>query len=117
MRRWLPLLMVSAVFITARVAQLEADPPRVYPSGQTAIELVREGAAKAHEARRHGLFNTYVTKAVDTYHIWRVQSPVYVHPLSAFFRLFGVGRAQLRVFCVLWGVLGLVGLYRMGLHR
>lgn len=113
MNRIVPILLVT-LFLGLRLAQLQADPPRRYPSGRSTQELVVEGPAKANEARRYGLFGTFETKPANQYRIWRVQSPVYVLPLSRFFRIFGSGRAQLRVFCALAGALGLLALYAIG---
>lgn len=105
------LLPVLLLFVVVRLAQLGADPPHKYPTGQSAIELVREGTAKAHEARRYGLFGSYVTNSADNYRVWNIQSPIYVKPLSLYFQLVGVGRAELRVFCTLAGAIGLIALF------
>ena len=106
--------MLIVVFVGLRLGHLSADPPRQYPTGLSARELLWEGPAKAHEARRYGLSGTFSTNSADEYNIWSTQSPVYVWPLSAFFRVFGVGYAQLRIFGVLAGAAGLAALYMIG---
>jgi hypothetical protein len=111
--RIVPIVLV-ALFLVLRLVQLQADPPRSYPNGRSTQELVVEGPAKANEARRYGLFGTFETKPENQYRIWRVQSPVYVLPLSRFFRVFGTGRAPLRVFGALAGALGLLALFAIG---
>ncbi|WP_373048755.1 glycosyltransferase family 39 protein [Vulgatibacter sp.] len=99
-------LALLALFLGLRLAHLEADPPTHYPTGRFAQELYVEGPAKAHEARRFGLFGTFETRTADNYRIWSTQSPAYVLPLSGFFRLFGAGYVQLRIFCALAASLG-----------
>ena len=112
--RYLAVWVLVALFIGLRLAQMNADPPRRYPSGRSAQELLVEGPAKANEARRYGIFGTFDTKPANEYRIWSIQSPVYELPLSGFFRVFGVSRATLRVFCALAGALGLLALYAVG---
>jgi 4-amino-4-deoxy-L-arabinose transferase-like glycosyltransferase len=101
------------LFVGVRVARVEADPPRVYPSGRSAQELLVEGPAKANEARRYGLFGTFSRRERDDYRIWSVQSPAYVGPLAGFFRVFGVGMAQLRIFGAIATGAGLVAMYAL----
>lgn len=112
-RTW-PLVALVVLFVGLHFSHLAADPPVRYPSGQPARELLWEGPAKAHEARRFGLAGDISTNPADAYHIWSTQSPVYVWPLSGFFRVFGTGYLQLRIFAALIGVVGLAGLYAIG---
>lgn len=111
---WAVPLLLFVLFVGSRVARIDADPPTRYPTGLFAQELIVEGPAKAHEARRFGLFGTFATKETDNYYIWRTQSPVYVGPLAAFFRMFGVGYTQLRIFCALAAGLGMLAFFRLG---
>ena len=103
MRRWIGLaVLLAGLHLAARLALLSADPPATYPGGRVAQELLFEGPAKAHEARRFALTGAATT---DDYRVWSVQSPVFVAPLGWFMRLFGPGYASLRVFCGLVGAL------------
>jgi hypothetical protein len=99
-----------AMFLLLRLMRLEADPPIVHPDGRPAYELRVEGIAKAHEARNAAVFGRWQTNPVDNYQFWRAQSPVWVYPLSWFFKIFGAGYAQLRTFSVLGSLFGLGGL-------
>lgn len=111
MRRWIGLaVLLAGLHLAARLALLSADPPATYPGGRVAQELLFEGPAKAHEARRFALTGAATT---DDYRVWSVQSPVFVAPLGWFMRLFGPGYASLRVFCGLVGALGLLGLFAL----
>jgi 4-amino-4-deoxy-L-arabinose transferase-like glycosyltransferase len=103
-------LALVVLFLLLRLTRVEADPPIVHPDGRQAYELRVEGIAKAHEARNAAAFGSFQTNPVDNYQFWRAQSPVWVYPLSWFFKVFGVGYAQLRTFSVLGSLLGLVGL-------
>jgi len=113
-RAWLIPFLLVLVFVGLRVARITADPPTHYPTGQAARELIVEGPAKAHEARRFGLFGTFATKPVDNYSIWRAQSPAYVLPLAGFFHVFGVSHVSLRIFAALAAGLGLVACFALG---
>lgn len=112
-RAW-PFLLIVVLFLGLHVGHVVADPPVRYPSGQRAKELLWEGPAKAHEARRYGLVGQITTNPADNYRIWSTQSPAYVWPLSGFFRLFGTGYIQLRIFAALVGAVGLAALYAIG---
>ena len=93
-------LVLLALFATLRLLDLEGDPPWPLPNGQSGQELVVEGPAKAHEARKWALFGEFDTHPADQYRFWRAQSPVYVYPLAWWLRDFGVGWTQLKVFGV-----------------
>jgi hypothetical protein len=108
--RTLTIVMTAALFIALRLVHLDADPPTSLPNGETETsELVVEGPAKAHEARNEALFGNWRGRPANEYQFWRIQSPVWVYPLSWTFRVFGVGYPQLRVFSILTSVLGLLG--------
>ena len=118
LRSWLVPLLLLGLFLAFRLVLVDADPPSHYPYGRFAQELIVEGPAKASEARRFGLFGTFATKEADAYHIWSIQSPVYVYPLAAFFRTFGTGWVPLRFFCALAAGIGLLFFFRLGrTHR
>src|ERR1035437_3511526 len=84
------LVALLTLFVGLRLAFLTADPPLFLPNGLIANELFVEPPAKAHEARNLALFGAWQTSPVDNYQFWRVQSPVWVYPLAAWFRAFGV---------------------------
>lgn len=94
-------LLLVALFATLRLLDLDGDPPWPLPNGQPGQELVVEGPAKAHEARKWALFGAFDTHPADEYRFWRAQSPVYVYPLAGWLREVGVGWAQLKTFGVL----------------
>lgn len=94
----------------------EADPIAVLPAfGEgRALELVIEAPAKAHEARNWALFGEWHRNPADEYQFWRIQSPVWVYPLSRAFRLFGTSYTTLRWFGLAIALIGLVGFLRFG---
>jgi hypothetical protein len=93
------------LFIGLRAVNLAADPPTSFGTRATR-ELVAEPAAKSHEARNYALFDAYHLNDADDYQFWRAQSPVWVYPLTAFFKLFGTDWPQLRLFSTLYAALG-----------
>lgn len=109
---------VVALFISIRLVHLTADPPTTLPNGhEEASELVVEGPAKAHEARNRALFGDWRGHPANEYEFWRIQSPVWVYPLSWTFWAFGVGYAELRVFSIVTAVLGLLGVLLIASRR
>lgn len=107
----LRLTVATAVvlFVGVRLVYLQADPPTDLPnSSREWTELIVEGPAKAQEARNKALFGDWKANPVDNYQFWRMQSPVWVYPLSWSFRAFGVGYPQLRVHSVIAAAIGLV---------
>lgn len=94
----------------------EADPIRQLPGfgRRVSLELVIEAPAKAHEARNWALFGEWHRNPADEYQFWRIQSPVWVYPLSRAFRLFGTSYTTLRWFGLAIALLGLVGFLRFG---
>lgn len=87
---WLGIIVLSLLFLFVRIVFLHADPPRDLPNGTRTNELFVEGPAKALEARKYALKGSYVTNAADQYNFWRIQSPLYVLPLSWHLKIFGV---------------------------
>jgi hypothetical protein len=94
------------LFIGLRCVNLAADPPITFGTRATR-EMVAEPAAKSHEARNYALFGAYHLNEADDYQFWRSQSPVWVYPLTAFFKLFGTNWPQLRLFSTLYSAVGL----------
>jgi hypothetical protein len=94
------------LFVGLRAVNLDADPPTAFGSRATR-ELVSEPAAKSHEARNYALFGAYHLNEADDYQFWRAQSPVWVYPLTAFFKVFGTDWPQLRMFSTLYAALGI----------
>ena len=72
------ILIVAAM--SARVVQINADPPTVFPNGFRAIEPFTDEAAKAYQARNQTLFGVWSTSEKDEYQFWKVLSPVWAHP-------------------------------------
>jgi hypothetical protein len=101
------LLIASLVllFVALRCVHLDADPPTSFGRRATR-ELIAEPAAKSHEARNYALFGAYHLNEADDYQFWRAQSPVWVYPLTGFFRVFGIDWPQLRLFSTLYAALG-----------
>lgn len=106
-----------AAFVAVRLVALDADPPWPLPNGQSGQELVVEGPAKAHEARKWALFGQFDTDPADEYRFWRAQSPAYVYPLAWWLATVGVGWAQLKIFGALATTLGLFGVLWLSLRR
>lgn len=95
------------VFVVIRLLYLEADPPRQLPNNARILELFTDPPAKSYEARTWALFGAWQTSPEDNYRFWRVQSPVWVYPIALYYKVFGVGYAQLRVFSTLCAAMGL----------
>lgn len=110
-------LLLVALFATLRLLDLDGDPPWPLPNGQPGQELVVEGPAKAHEARKWALFGAFDTHPADQYRFWRAQSPVYVYPLAGWLREVGVGWAQLKTFGVLATGVGFCVLLALAVRR
>jgi 4-amino-4-deoxy-L-arabinose transferase-like glycosyltransferase len=93
------------LFVGLRSVHLDADPTTRFGM-RASRELVAEPAAKSHEARNYALFGAYHLNPADEYQFWRAQSPIWVYPLTAFFKAFGVDWPQLRLFSTLYSALG-----------
>lgn len=102
-------LLIGAAFLIAfvslRCCHLNADPVRRF-GGLVTRELAAEPPAKSHEARNWALFGHFHLNPADNYQFWRPQSPFWVYPLAGFFKAFGVGYPQLRIFSSLYSALG-----------
>ncbi|MEM6927231.1 MAG: glycosyltransferase family 39 protein [Myxococcota bacterium] len=108
--------LAIVAFVGLVLAFLGADPPTAVPftlSRPDLVELVVEGPAKAHEARNWALFGEWHRNPADNYQFWRIQSPVWVYPLAGAFRLFGTSYATLQAFSAAFGLLGMLGLWRL----
>lgn len=103
------VLAIGAAFVLAfillRCIHLDADPPRRF-GDHTTRELFAEPPAKSHEARSWALFGSFQTNPADNYRFWRSQSPLWVYPLAGFFKVFGVGYPQLRIFSAVYSAMG-----------
>lgn len=112
--RWVTLLALVTIlffYVGLRVNAIEADPPKVFPWGESMRgELFLEPPAKAFEARNYAMFGSFNTHPLDEYQFWRTQAPVWVYSLAAFFSTFGTSYASLRVFSTLFSAIGLVAL-------
>ncbi|MFT3768371.1 MAG: glycosyltransferase family 39 protein [Minicystis sp.] len=109
------LLLVA--FVAVRLVHIEADPPMRLPNNARVYELFTDPPAKSYEARNWALFGQWATSPVDNYQFWRLQAPVWVYSIAGFYRLFGVGYLQLRVFSTLCAATGLVAMLALGARR
>jgi hypothetical protein len=100
-------VVLIVVFVALRLPFITADPPGWLPNRARVHELFSDPPAKSYEARNHALFGVWTTSPVDNYQFWRIQAPLWVYPISWFYRLFGVGYAQMRVFSTLCATSGL----------
>lgn len=117
-RAWAIIVVIAVLFVGIRLVYLRADLPTRLPNhSREWAELIVEGPAKAQEARNKALFGTWKTNALDNYQFWRVQSPVWVYPLSWSFRAFGVGYAQLRLHSILTAALALLAVMLIAAQR
>jgi 4-amino-4-deoxy-L-arabinose transferase-like glycosyltransferase len=103
--RLILLAVICSAFVAIRCIQLSADPP-LWIFASDGRELFAEPPAKSHEARNYALFGSFKLHEADNYQFWRVQSPVWVYPLTGFFQAFGVDYPQLRIFSTLYATLG-----------
>jgi len=101
-------LLLFVFFV--HLATLHADPPKV-PNGQGGLELLVEGPAKAHEARRYARTGSFAGNPADNYRIWGVQSPVYVRPLGWILRSFGADLQNVRLYGIVVSLLGTILLW------
>jgi 4-amino-4-deoxy-L-arabinose transferase-like glycosyltransferase len=115
--RLIVAVVLLALFVALRLAYLTADPPRGLPNQARIYELFTDPPAKSYEARNRALFGDWAASPADQYQFWRLQAPVWVYPLSWFYRLFGVGYAQLRIFSTLCAASGLVALLALAARR
>ena len=93
--------------LLARLAWVRADAPTSLPNHFSIQDGFRDEAEKSHEARNWALFNEWRTSASDDFQFWKKQSPVWVYPLGLYFKIFGVGYLQLRIFSVFFSMLSL----------
>lgn len=103
-------LAVGLLFVLLRAIAIDADPPGRMWHGTSTYELVAEPPAKAHEARNWALFGQFRTNEVDNYQFWRPQSPLWVYPLAASMRVFGVSYPVLRGTAIAFSAIGLLAL-------
>jgi hypothetical protein len=96
------------MFAALCLAFIHADPPQSLPNHARALELFTDPPAKSYEARNWALFGQWSTSPADNYQFWRIQAPMWVYPIAGFYKLFGVGYAQMRVFSTLSATAGLV---------
>ena len=111
-------LLVTLILLTVlRLWKLELDPPRFVVYGYTGQAHFRDEAAKAHEARNKAVWDEWSLSEYDDYAFWRAQSPAWVYGEYAWFRAFGVGLLQARVFVVVHTVLALALLMWLAMVR
>ena len=111
------VVVLLALFLALRLAYIGADPVVSLPNGVPVYELFTDPPAKSYEARNWALFGQWSLSALDNYKFWRIQAPVWVYPIAGFYRLFGVGYVQLRVFSTICAAAGLVALLALAAQR
>lgn len=110
---WGVAALIVAVYLVLGGLFPDADPTHWLPAGleSRVDEFLVEGPAKAHEARNWALFGEFHRNPADNYQFWRAQSPVWVYPLALSFRVFGTNYVTLRLFGLLIGTGGLLGIF------
>jgi 4-amino-4-deoxy-L-arabinose transferase-like glycosyltransferase len=105
---WLwAILFLLGLNLLARLAWVRADAPTSLPNSFSIQDGFRDEAEKSHEARNWALFGEWRTSSADDFQFWKKQSPVWVYPLGWYFKVFGVGYLQLRIFSVFFSMLSL----------
>lgn len=97
-------------FFALRLAYITADPPMRLPNYVRVYEFFTDPPAKSYEARNWALFGQWATAPTDNYQFWRLQAPVWVYTLAGFYRVFGVGYLQMRVFSTICAATGLAAM-------
>jgi hypothetical protein len=110
-------IVLLGCFVAVRVAYVGADPPKYLPNGARIYELFTDPPAKSYEARNWALFGAWSLAPLDNYQFWRIQAPAWVYPIAGFYRLFGVGYAQMRIFSTICSALGLVAVLAIAAQR
>lgn len=99
------LLVVLAGF---RVHHIDIDAPSTVVRGYTGQAHYRDEVAKAHEARNKAIWDQWSLSDYDDYGFWRAQSPSWVYGEMYWFRAFGVGLVQARMFVIVQTMIALV---------
>jgi hypothetical protein len=114
---WLVLGLLLLALSLLRVWKLELDPPDVVVPGYSGQAHFRDEAAKAHEARNKAKWERWSLSEVDEYGFWRAQSPSWVWGEYLWFRAFGVGLVQARMFVVVQTIVALALLMWLAMIR
>jgi len=109
--------LLLGCFVALRLAYVGADPPKYLPNGARIYELFTDPPAKSYEARNWALFGSWSVSPLDNYQFWRIQAPAWVYPIAGFYRLFGVGYPQMRIFSTICSALGLVAVLAIAARR
>lgn len=100
-----------------RVWELELDAPETVVRGYSAQAHYRDEAAKAHEARNMAKWQRWSLSDLDEYGFWRAQSPSWVYGEYLWFRAFGVGLPQARLFVIVHSIVALALLMWLAMIR
>jgi hypothetical protein len=103
---WL-LGVLLLLLLVPRVWQLELDPPHQVVFGYGDEAHFRDEAAKAHEARNMAKWGSWSLSEFDEYGFWRAQSPSWVWGEYLWFRAFGVGVVEARLFVIVHSIVAL----------
>lgn len=112
--------MLGAVLLVLsllRVWHLEVDPPHQIVWGYGDEAHFRDEPAKAHEARNMAKWGTWSLSELDEYGFWRAQSPSWVWGEYLWFRAFGVGVVEARLFVVVHSIVALALMMWLALIR
>jgi hypothetical protein len=116
-RAWWLLAGLLLLLTLPRVWQLELDPPNTIVRGYSDQAHYRDEAAKAHEARNQAKWDRWSLSELDEYGFWRAQSPSWVWGETLWFRAFGVGLVEARVFVVVHSIVALALLMWLAMVR
>ncbi|PRP93221.1 Dolichyl-phosphate-mannose-protein mannosyltransferase [Enhygromyxa salina] len=111
------LAALLVLFSLLRLWKLELDPPGLVVPGYSGQAHFRDEAAKAHEARNYAKWQRWSLSEVDEYGFWRAQSPAWVWGEYLWFRSFGVGLLQARMFVVVQTIVALALLMWLAMIR
>lgn len=96
--------------------RISADAPQVFPNGFESSGPVKDEAAKCYEARNKALFGEWSTSPADNYIYWRTVSPLWVYSVYAWFKVFGPGYSQIRIFSIIISLVSGLLLYLLVLR-
>jgi hypothetical protein len=116
-RAWWLLAALLLLLTLPRVWELELDAPETVVRGYSAQAHYRDEAAKAHEARNMAKWERWSLSDLDEYGFWRAQSPAWVWGEYLWFRAFGVGLPQARMFVIVHSIVALALLMWLAMLR
>ena len=101
----LGVLLIALALL--RLDKIDLDAPENVVRGYSGQAHFRDEVAKAHEARNKALWDQWSLSEHDDYGFWRAQSPSWVWGEYYWFRAFGVGLLQARLFVIVQTIIAL----------